>query len=127
MDALEPVANHVRRARLRAKVRRLIQEQRNTPPWLFRELGCDPASVGMAIRQGTFGAAWEIIEGMAAGLTRLRVPVAALADETRKAQRIVADLRGSGAAHAAKRGHVRDQGVIAPPAPVASEMFRMAG
>ena len=126
-DALEPAANHVRRARLRAEVRRLLLEQGEAPPWLSRELGCDPASVDSALKQATFGVAWEVIEGMATGLTMVRVPVAALADETRKARRVVANLRGSRAAHPAKRGNVRDRGVILPPAHAASEMFRMAG
>ena len=126
-DALEPAANHVRRARLRAEVRRLLLEQGEAPPWLSRELGCDPASVDSALKQATFGVAWEVIEGMATGLTMVRVPVAALADETRKARCVVANLRGSRAAHPAKRGNVRDRGVILPPAHAASEMFRMAG
>ena len=126
-DALEPAANHVRRARLRAEVRRLLQEQADAPPWLSRELGCDPASVDAALKQGTFGMAWEMIEGMAAGLTRIRVPVSALAGETRKARRVVAELRGSRAAQPGKRGNVPDHGIIAPPAHAASEMFRMAG
>ncbi len=128
-DALEPAANHVRRARLRAEVRRLLRRQENAPQWLARALGCDPASAASALKQGTFGMAWEMIEGMAAGLTRVRVPVAALAEETRKARRIVADLRGSRTAHPApaKRSSMPDHGIIAPPAHAASEMFRMAG
>ena len=125
-DALEPAANHVRRARLRAEVRRLVQGGGNPPFWLSRELGCEPASVDSALRQGTFGVAWEVIEGVAAGLTRVRVPVAALADETRKARRIVASLRADRAA-LSKRGSAPDHGVIVRPAHAASEMFRMAG
>ena len=126
-DALEPAANHVRRARLRAEVRRLRQNQEDAPPWLSRDLGCDPALVGSALKQATFGVAWEMVEARAAGLTRSRVPVAALAQETRKARRIVADLRGSRAVHQPKRGGVPDRGISAPPAHAASEMFRMAG
>ena len=126
-DALEPAANHVRRARLRAEVRRLLQRQGDAPPWLARELGCDPALLALALKQGKFGMAWEMVEGMAAGLTRFRVPVAALAEETRKARRIVAELRGSRAVQSAKRSSVPDRGIIAPPAHAASEMFRMAG
>ena len=126
-DALEPAVNRVRRARLRAEIRRLLQRQGDALPWLSRDLGCDPASVASALKQATFGAAWEMIEGVAAGLTPIRVPVAALAEETRKARRIVAELRGSRAARSAKRGIVPDHGIIAPPAHAASEMFRMAG
>ncbi len=119
-DALEPVANHVRRARLRAEVRRLVQDQGAAPPWLSRDLGCDPASVDAALKLGTFGRAWEMIEGMAPGLARVRVPVSALAGETTKAGRIVASLRADRAAHPVKRA-------VAPPAHAASGMFRMAG
>ncbi len=126
-DALEPAANHVRRARLRAEVRRLLQGQGEASLWLSRGLGCDPVSVDLALKQATFGVTWEMIEGMATGLKQIRVPVAALAEETRKARRIVADLRGNRAAHVAKRSNVSDHGVIAPPSHAASEMFRMAG
>lgn len=126
-DALEPAANHVRRARLRAEVRRLLQGQGEAPLRLLRDLGCGPASVDSALKQGTFGVAWEMIEGMATGLALVRVPVAALGDETRKARRVVANLRGNRAARPAKRSSAPDRGIIAPPAHAASEMFRMAG
>ncbi len=126
-DALEPAANRVRRARLRAEVRRLFQGQGDAPSWLSRALGCDAASLDAALRQGTFGVAWEIIEGMAAGLAPVRVPVADLADETRKARRVVASLRGNHAAWLTVQGTAPDRGVIVPPAHAASEMFRMAG
>ena len=126
-DALEPVADRVRRARLRAEVRRLLQGRGEAPTWLYRELGCDATSVDSALKQGTFGVAWEMIEDMAARLTPVRVPVAALADETGKARRIVADLCGNRAARLAVRGSALDHGVSVPPAHAASEMFRMAG
>ncbi len=127
-DALEPAANHVRRARLRAEVRRLLQGQGDAPSWLTQELGCDAASLNAALKQGMFGVAWGIIEGMAAGLMPVRVPVAALANETRKARRVVATLRGSRAARLTVQGSASDRGgVIVPPAHAASEMFRMAG
>ena len=126
-DALEPAANHVRRARLRAEVRRLFRERGVASSWLPQELGCDAASVDAALRQGTFGLAWEAIEGMAAGLAPVRVPVAALAEETRQARRVVASLRGSRAARLAVQGSAPDRSVIVPPARAASEMFRMAG
>ena len=126
-DALEPVADRVRRARLRAEVRRLLQGRGEASTWLYRELGCDAASVDSALKQGTFGVAWEMIEDMAARLTPVRVPVAALADETGKARRIVADLCGNRAARLAVRGSALDHRVSVPPADAASEMFRMAG
>ena len=125
-DAMEPAANRVRRARLRAEVRALFQGRGEASSWLSRELGCDAASLNAALRQGTFGATWATIEGMAAGLAPVRVPVAGLADETRKARRVVATLRGSRAARLAMQG-APDRGLIAPPARAASEMFRMAG
>ena len=126
-DALEPAANRVRRARLRAEVRRLLQGWGDAPTWLYRELGCDAAAVALALKQCTFGVAWEMIEDTAARLTTVRVPVAALADETGKARRIVADLRRNRAARLAVRGSALDHGVSVPPAHAASEMFRMAG
>lgn len=126
-DALEPTANRVRRARLRAEVRRLFGEQGDAPSWLSRELGCDAASLDAALRQDTFGLAWEVIEGMADGLAPVRVPVTDLADETRKARRVVASLRGGRAARLALPGQAPDRGVIVLPAHSTSEMFRMAG
>ncbi len=126
-DALEPAEDRLRRVRLRAEIRRLRQEHRDAPPWLARDLACDAASVGSALRQGTFGLAWEVIEGLCAGLASVRVPVATLADETAKARRIVASLRRSRAARLAARGGATDQEVTVPQAHAASEMFRMAG
>ena len=126
-DALEPAANRVRRARLRAGVRGLFQGRGNAPSWLSRELGCDAAALDSALKQGTFGMAWEAIEGMAARLAPVRVPVADLADETRKARRVVASLRGSRAARLAVQGSAPDREVIVPAAHAESEMFRMAG
>lgn len=125
-DAMEPAANHVRRARLRAEIRRL-QGKGDAPPWLSRELGCDAAALNSALRQGTFGMAWEAVEGMADRLAPVRVPVADLADETRKARRVVASLRGNRAARLGVQGSAPDRGVIVPAAHPASEMFRMAG
>ena len=126
-DALERAANRVRRARLRAEVRALFQGRGNAPSWLSRELGCDAASLDAALRQGTFGMAWETIEGMADGLAPVRVPVADLADETRKARRVVASLRAGRAARLSVQDGAPDRGVIVRPAHAASEMFRMAG
>ena len=125
-DAMEPAANRIRRARLRAEARALFQGRRKASSWLCRELGCDAASLNAALMQGTFGVAWETIEGMAAGLAPVRVPVADLADETRNARRVVANLRGSRAARLAVQG-APDRGVTVPLARAASEMFRMAG
>ena len=122
-DALEPAAARVRRARLRAAVRR-FRAGGDVPPWLSRYLGCDAATLGLALEQATFGAAWETIEGVTAGLTPVRGPVAALAHETREAQRIVARLR---VARLTVLGGARDHAVIVPPAHPALEMFRMAG
>lgn len=126
-DALEPAANRVRRARLRAEVRRLFQGKGNVPSWLSRELGCNRASLNTALRQGTFGVAWEAVEGVAAGLAPVRVPVADLPDETRKARRVVASLRGGRAVRLTVQGGAPDRGVIVLPAHATSEMFRMAG
>ena len=125
-DALEPAENRLRRARLRAEVRRLFRGRRDAP-WLVRELACDAASVGSALKQDTFGLAWEMIEGLAAGLAAVSVPVAVLADETRKARRIVASLRGGRAARWGVQGGATDHEVIVPQARAESETFRMAG
>lgn len=124
-DALEPAANRNRRARLRAEVRRLFHGQGKLAPRLAQDLGCDAALMRSALRQDTFGKAWEIIEGAAAGLAPVRVPVATLADETRDARHIVARLRGSAARLTVQR--VVDPEATAPLARAASEMFRKAG
>ncbi len=126
-DALEPAANRVRRARLRAEVRRLFGGQEDAPAWLCLELGCDAALLHAALKQGTFGVAWEVIEGMANGLAPVRVPMADVAEETRKARCVVARLRGNRAARVALQGSTPDRGAIVLPAHAASEMFRMAG
>lgn len=124
-DALEPAVNRSRRARLRAEVRRLFHGQGETAPRLAQELGCDPALMGSALRYGTFGKAWEIIESAAAGLNPVRVPVAMLADETRDARRIVARLRGSFAPLTMRRA--LDPEATAPSARATPGMFRKAG
>jgi hypothetical protein len=126
-DALEPAENRVLRARLRAEVRRMFHGSGKATLRLSQELGCDAPPVRLALKQGTFGLAWEMIEGVAAKLALVPVPVATLADETRKAKRIVAGLRGNRIAHLSAQSSAPDHQIIAPSAHAASEMFRMAG
>lgn len=126
-DALEPAANRVRRARLRAEVRRLFHGQGRATLRLVQELGCDAATMALALRQGTFGKAWEAIEAVAARLAPMRVPAGAVTEETRKAARIVAALRRRGAAYPARQGRIPDHEVMASALRAGPEMFRRAG
>lgn len=126
-DALEPAANRTRRAQLRAEVRRLFHGQGRANVQLFQELGCDAASMGLALGQGTFGAAWEMIEAMATGLALVQVPIGAVARETREARRIVAGLRGRRPAHLAPRRSGCDHEPMASVLRAGPEMFRKAG
>lgn len=126
-DALEPAANRSRRARLRAEVRRLFHGQGRATPRLLQELGCDAATMGLALRQDTFGRAWETIEATATGLALVRVPIGAVARETRDARRIVAGLRGRGAASVAQQKSICGQELMASALRAGPEMFRKAG
>lgn len=126
-DALEPAANRVRRARLRAEVRCLFHGQGRATLRLVQELGCDAATMALALRQGTFGMAWESIEAVAARLASMRVPAGAVTEETRKAGRIVAALRRRGGAHPARQVCVPDHEVMASALRAGPEMFRRAG
>ena len=92
-DALEPAIARVRRARLRRQVRRLFNAHGRVKPQPFDDLGCAPAVLASALQQDTFGAAWEMVEAHAAGLSRAPVPVSALPHETAQAERILAGLR----------------------------------
>jgi len=131
-DALEPVANRVRRARLRANIRRLFAGRGRVSARLLRELSCDVSLLAMALDQKTFGLAWEAIEGRAVGLTRVPVQVADLAHQTGRAMQVLSVLRERDAARLSGQGRKRDLGFTDPSAhPPAvqpsSEMSRMAG
>lgn len=125
-DALEPVANRARRARLRANIRRLFAGQGRVSARLLRELGCDASLLAMALDQNTFGLAWEMIESKAARLTRVPVQVAAVAKQTRQAMQVLSVLREREAARASSQGRRRDLGLIDPLARPSPEMSRMA-
>lgn len=124
-DALEPAANRKRRVRLRGQVRRLFHGQGEATPRLAWALGCDAAVIEAALRQATFGRAWEMIEGAAARLAAVQVPVCMVAEETREAKRIIAVLRGSTASFVQR--DKPDYGVMVPSMDARSGMFRKAG
>lgn len=126
-DALEPVANLVRRARLRARTRRLFAGRGHISMRLLRDLGCDASLLTMALDQNTFGLAWEMIESQAARLDRPPVQVAALANETRRAAQVLTVLRAKAFARMGSQKRHSDLGFMEPPAHSPSETSRMAG
>lgn len=93
-DALEPVADRVRRARLRAAVRRTYK-QGVVPPRLRPALGCDAAVLAMALQQSSFGRAWEMLEAHAPRLNRHPVPVASVQQQTTAALQVLRLLKSS--------------------------------
>lgn len=126
-DALEPAAARMRRARLRAVTRRVFTGRGRILPRLHQTLGCDAAQLATALRQQTFGMAWEMIEGNAAGLARAPVSVAALADETTRATQIIAALRQRKSARPSGLGRLLDLSFIDQPHHPSPEMFHRAG
>jgi len=126
-DALEPAADRARRARLRAEVRRVFHGHGRVTGRLLREIGVEAAALGRALRQPRFGMAWAAIEGAAASLAPVRVPVSALAVETKRAQRLLVGLHQRGLARSPGQIEAREPGFTLPLGHPPSEMSRMAG
>jgi hypothetical protein len=93
-DRLEPAVTAVRRARLRAITRKAFAG--SPAPGLPRELRLSADAVRGALDASSFGRAWLRIAALSPVLCRVRVPVQALARETRRAHDLVADLRARG-------------------------------
>ncbi len=126
-SALEAAANRVRRARLRARARRLFAGRGRISARLLRDLDCDASLLTTALDQNTFGLAWEMIESEAAGLTRVPIQVAALAHQTRRAMQLLTILRDRESARMSGHDRRLDFSFIEPPTHPSSEMSRMAG
>lgn len=126
-DALEPAADRFRRARLRARLRRLFAGRGRISARLLRDLGCDAALLIAALNEQSFGAVWEMIEGRAARLARTPVQVAALADQTRRALQALTALRAREAAGLGGQDMRREPNFLEMPIRPLSETSRMAG
>lgn len=126
-DALEPVAARVQRARARRQVRMLYAGCGQVTARLLADIGCTSTALAAALRQDTFGMAWEMIEGCATRLTRVPVPTSALSHETAQARVILESLRARGttAGHAGARSLSPELAQL--PINQLSETSRLAG
>jgi hypothetical protein len=91
-EAIEPVADAYRRAVARAALR-AARADRHGIDRLARDLSISPASMRQAIDAQFFGAAWAAIQRRSPLLQRRRVPVTALAEETRHAIALLRQLQ----------------------------------
>ena len=126
-DALEPAMARVQRVRLRRKLRRLFNREGQATMELSHGLGCTPAVLAKALRRGTFGMAWEMVEAQSAALSRTPVPVAALPHETAQAERILQELRKQRPAGDDEPMHQSEAGFDQPHLRPRAETPRMAG
>jgi glycosyltransferase involved in cell wall biosynthesis len=94
--ALEPAVDAYRRVLARARLRAVRDEWQGAEA-LARDLLLPQAVMGSALRAGTFGAGWAMVERMSPVLHRRRVKFVDLARETRQAMAL-RDL-------VARRGH----------------------
>ena len=94
-DRLEPATDCVRRARLRAALRRIYNDPALDPSSVARQCGLPLDAVAEATEAPYFGAAWEAIEAAAPVLRRQRVAVADLPIQMEVATAIVSALRQS--------------------------------
>jgi len=85
--ALEPAVDAYRRVLAKARLRALGNDKR-AAEILARDLLIDPDLLTVALRSGTFGAAWAIVQRLSPVLRRRRVKFADLARETRQAMAI---------------------------------------
>jgi GT2 family glycosyltransferase len=90
--ALEPAVDAYRRVLARARLRGIGNSTRAAEA-LARDLLIDPDIMAIALRAGTFGAAWALVERLSPVLRRRRVKFISLARETRQAMA----LRGQAA------------------------------
>lgn len=126
-DALEPAMARVRRAQVRCKLRRLFNREEQATTELSYGLGCTPTVLATALRRGTFGMAWELVEAQSAALSRAPVPVAALPHETAQAERILLELRKQRSAENDGPMHRFEPGFDQPRLRQRAETSRMAG
>jgi len=126
-DALEPVAARVRRAQSRRQIRMLHAGHGQITTRLLADIGCARAVLAAALRQSTFGRAWEMVEAHATRLARVPVPVSTLFGETAQARVTLELLQRREAiparAGAQSRSAEVAQSLISQP----SETSRMAG
>lgn len=94
-DRLEPATDCVRRARLRAALRRLYDEPMDDPSAIAQQCGLAPEAVAAAVNAPYFGAAWQAVESAAPLLRRQLVAVSDLPVQMEVATAIVATLRGA--------------------------------
>ena len=92
-DRLEPATDCVRRARLRAALRRSYDDPAHAIAPVACQCGLSEADIAAAIRAPYFGMAWDTIEAAAPVLRRQRVAVTDLPIQMEVATAIVAALR----------------------------------
>lgn len=94
-DALEPVRNAFRRAKLRARARAVWRNPDHPAPLagLADDLGIFPAKLRTAVCTPFFGLAWSVLEDTCDVLARERVPAGNVAAETERARVLLASLR----------------------------------
>lgn len=126
-DALEPAMARVQRVRLRRKLRRLFDRNGEVTTEESHGFGCAPAIVAAALRRGTFGMAWEMVEAQSAALSLAPVPVAALPHEMAQAERILLELRKQRPAGDDGLMHRSEGGFDQPHIRQRAETSRMAG
>ncbi len=95
-DALEPVANAIRRARLRKRVRQIFSAGvagATAVRSLALDLGASPQFVATALQSLCFGEGWATLEAGSAALARVKVAVADLPREMARASQALHRLR----------------------------------
>lgn len=86
-DRLEPVADAVRRARVRVALRDAWAE-RHASPALAARLGVPDATLAHALESRYFGAAWAAVEAASPLLRRRPVPLSGVALQIARAERL---------------------------------------
>jgi glycosyltransferase involved in cell wall biosynthesis len=92
-DCFEPALHRVRRARLRASLRKVWAKGLDGTEAVIRRLCVSSTVARQALARTTFGNAWSDLEEASPILRRQLVPASALEAETRRARRIVGELR----------------------------------
>jgi glycosyltransferase involved in cell wall biosynthesis len=92
-DCFEPALHRVRRARLRASLRKVWARGFDGTEAIIRRLGVATTVARAALARTTFGNAWSDLEEASPILRHQLVPASALEAETRRAHRIVGELR----------------------------------
>ncbi len=104
-EAMEPAADHARRAALRARAREIWTGRHASAVALAHALRLPVTTVRRALKAPAFGGGWSELERQSPKLQRRAVPVSELDRETAHARAIIADIgaviRPAGIAHSA--------------------------